>query len=199
MKNKRTKKFNNKLDKINAPEFKKYYNKVWVDGAFKHWHIYNTSPGFSTTNNPVESYNAVIKKFFTNRFKCHMLPCLENFDEVIGSIDHKEFLTYKKIPAKTIKYAKKLIEKRKKFLVTKNENEYTYENEKKKKYKIDFVRKTCTCPFFQDRKVCKHLTMVCYVKNISIPGLKMSQKYSIRAQQRMGRPKPVSSCLNISE
>jgi transposase-like protein len=68
MKNKRTKKFNNKLDKINAPEFKKYYNKVWVDGAFKHWHIYNTSPGFSTTNNPVESYNAVIKKFFTNRF-----------------------------------------------------------------------------------------------------------------------------------
>ena len=36
-------------------------------------------PGYATTNNPIESYNATIKKFFTNRFKLNLIPALEIF------------------------------------------------------------------------------------------------------------------------
>jgi hypothetical protein len=43
------------------------------------WQIYQTQPGFTTTNNPIESYNGKVKAFFTNRFKLNLVPPLEIF------------------------------------------------------------------------------------------------------------------------
>ena len=48
------------------------------------------------TNSPIESFNNVIKKFFTNRFKFNMLPALEKFEEELSSLNHKEYVYYKK-------------------------------------------------------------------------------------------------------
>ena len=49
--------------------FIEYFSKQWLDGVFCNWCIFNTPPGYSTTNNPVESNNAVIKNFFTFRYE----------------------------------------------------------------------------------------------------------------------------------
>ena len=83
-----------KWDELELFTLKDYFMKQWVSNKkFNSWAIFHTSPGFSTTNNPVESYNAVIKKIFTQ----NMLPCLSNFEEVLKTYEPKEFKTYCKV------------------------------------------------------------------------------------------------------
>lgn len=48
------------LEDSNFNEFKKYFEKQWINGVFSNWSIFHSPPGFSTTNNPVESCNATI-------------------------------------------------------------------------------------------------------------------------------------------
>jgi hypothetical protein len=58
-------------------EFFIYFNKQWLNDDFVNWQIFNTPPGYATTNGPIESYNYTIKKFFTLRKKYNMLSALE--------------------------------------------------------------------------------------------------------------------------
>ena len=76
---------------------------------------------------------------------------------------------------------------------------WTYKNEKNKIYNINTVFNECSCPQFLDVAMCKHLTMVCLMNEISIPGLEIKQKFSSRKAQRMGTPGKASSCLEISK
>ena len=53
-------------------------------GLIKRIHTLNTPPiGFGTTNNPIEQYNAVMKKFFTERLKLSIVKMLKVFVKVI--------------------------------------------------------------------------------------------------------------------
>ena len=56
--------FINKLKKIfiickdlGLEVFKSFFEKQWINGPFSNWAIFHSPPGFSTTNNPIESYN----------------------------------------------------------------------------------------------------------------------------------------------
>ncbi len=87
-----------------------YFNKKWLSGDFVNWQIFNTPPGFATTNGPIESYNNTIKKFFTMRKIYNMLPALEilveqvKFESIRERIFHSEVLP----PQKLINEARKL-------------------------------------------------------------------------------------------
>jgi hypothetical protein len=65
--------------KSSMSDFHLYFKSQWIESIFSNGQIYQTPPGFSTTNNPVESYNATIKKFFTNRLKLNLVPALLAF------------------------------------------------------------------------------------------------------------------------
>eukprot|EP00644_Phytophthora_capsici_P017319 jgi/Phyca11/125249/e_gw1.57.65.1 len=39
--------------------FKTYFARVWLSSRFCRWQIFHTPPAFATTNNPVESFNAI--------------------------------------------------------------------------------------------------------------------------------------------
>ena len=90
---------------------KDYFLKQWVDGIFNQWCVYHSPTGFSSGNTPVESYNAVIKKNFTMRFKFNLLPCLEMFKEVVETYEPKQFLRYRKATTGVKKLATYLIDK----------------------------------------------------------------------------------------
>ena len=47
----------------NLIKFLQYFEAKWINSVFKNWQLYSTPVGFETTNNPIEQYNAVIKKF----------------------------------------------------------------------------------------------------------------------------------------
>ena len=42
-----------------------YLKKQWVESDFGNWMLFSTPSGYATTNNPLESYNGIIKEFFT--------------------------------------------------------------------------------------------------------------------------------------
>ena len=43
--------------------FSKYFRKQWVESRFQNWCLFNSPLGYTTTNSPIESYNAIIKVF----------------------------------------------------------------------------------------------------------------------------------------
>ncbi|KAG6608822.1 uncharacterized protein IUM83_14815 [Phytophthora cinnamomi] len=49
--------------------FSQYFSKVWLNQRFWRWQCFHTPSGFATTNNPCETYNAMIKRDVTLRRK----------------------------------------------------------------------------------------------------------------------------------
>ncbi|ETN14419.1 hypothetical protein PPTG_22120 [Phytophthora nicotianae INRA-310] len=47
--------------------FSQYMSAQWLYGPFSKWQAYATPIGFATTNDPVETFNAVIKRDYTLR------------------------------------------------------------------------------------------------------------------------------------
>ena len=56
------------IKKKSIEAFHVYFKKQWVDSNFSNWQIYQTPLGFTTTNNPKESYNGKIKAFLQENF-----------------------------------------------------------------------------------------------------------------------------------
>jgi len=75
-------------------KFSAYFLKQWVFSPFKNWQLYSTPVGYATTNNPIEQYNAIIKKFFTNRLKLNIVAMLKIFTEVI-QYESSKIINYK--------------------------------------------------------------------------------------------------------
>ena len=67
------------FDKWNSyPELKHFIAYVipqWFEGTFCNWHIFKSPPGFANTNNPMESFNKIIKA----RFRENILYTLKHF------------------------------------------------------------------------------------------------------------------------
>jgi hypothetical protein len=56
--------------------FHEYFVKQWINSDFSNWQLFHTPPGYASTNNPLEQYNARIKQDFTKRFKHHLKSSL---------------------------------------------------------------------------------------------------------------------------
>ena len=60
------------------PEFKRYFERQWVNTDFCNWKVSCTPVGCSTTNNPCEQYNSTIKKY-TGRNRVKVPVFISNF------------------------------------------------------------------------------------------------------------------------
>ena len=47
--------------------FVEYFENTWLSGHATKWQVFQSPLGFSTTNNPLESFNGKLKKQFTYR------------------------------------------------------------------------------------------------------------------------------------
>ena len=94
----------------NLINFAKYFRKQWVESKFNKWCVFNTPKGYSTTNNPIESYNNTIKRFFTNRVRLNVVTALEAFEEAVKyeSSINNIFETTKKVKPYLVVKAKSL-------------------------------------------------------------------------------------------
>ena len=110
-------------------DFSNYFRKQWLDGVFCNWAIFSKPAGCASTNNPVESHNAIIKKFFTNRFKFNFLPCLLIFKDTIECMHHKNFKNYRKVSMSLKDKAKKTLLARGKYLIERNNKLFKYKSE----------------------------------------------------------------------
>ncbi len=100
-------------DNIQLTKFHAYFEKTWVLSKFNNWKIFNTPPGFATTNSPIESYNQKIKAHFTDRLTRHIIPSLKIFEELIDyeSSNFKEYSSIKMVSNNMEKLGRRIIKK----------------------------------------------------------------------------------------
>jgi hypothetical protein len=85
---------------VTSTEFALYFQKQWVEGQFNEWKVFNSPAGCATMNNSLESFNAMLKKCFTDckRYKvgkCIIFISLYSFyllNNVLNKL--KTLLTY---------------------------------------------------------------------------------------------------------
>lgn len=87
-----------KWREIGISSFADYFTKEWLSGKFVNWQIFNTPPGYASTPNPVESFNAQIKNFFTKRehltVASFVMMALDELVPYYSTINKRPFLFY---------------------------------------------------------------------------------------------------------
>ena len=82
---------------IALQKFKRYFIEQWLEGSFSNWQIFNTPPGYATTQNPEESFNKQIKDHFTEWQRLTMLGAVECIFKIVVdySTNHGDFAIVK--------------------------------------------------------------------------------------------------------
>ena len=169
-------------------DFHKYFKKQWIESSFNKWAVFHTPPGYTTTNNPIESYNKSIKYYFTNRLKLNLIPAFEIFQELVYT-ESSAYFDYKtKIQiTKTQENNAKKLEKDKFSKI--NQKLYHYKHNNGKISDINLENKTCACRYFLDRGTCLHLIYAAQKERVDLPGLQIFDKFSINRRRKLQRSK----------
>ena len=167
-------------------DFVIYIWNQWFIGTFSNWHIFKTPPGFANTNNPMESFNKIIKAIFTHymehRLFHFIMLIVDHLLPFYCSID-KEFKMYRVPHKKTIEKAHILFKAK-----------FTMRGEVTCEYRgvvhvhtINFRFKSCSCRWFLAFGVCGHLVAACDLFNQPLEGYTKTKVFVYRA--RRGRKK----------
>ena len=103
------------------------YCSTWFTGKWSNWQIYHNKPDQANTNSNIESFNNVIKKKYTKRWKLSIKSALIALGKLIltYSTEPLDFEIYPKFDAKTKRFADSL----EKINFKKTEpNKYQYES-----------------------------------------------------------------------
>ena len=155
-----------------------YFNKEWLTEArFSNWQMFHVPKGFPNANNPIESFNKIVKLIYTNHTVVSINELLKILTKKLVnflSVQPKEFKYYRE-PSKTmIEKAKKLSENS---FTRYDASSYWYHKQDKSdkskfeynKYVInrynnqiytDYDFLTCSCHCFYKLYVCKHVVRV---------------------------------------
>ena len=170
--------------------FVAYVIPQWFVGTFCNWHIFKSPPGFATTNNPMESFNKIIKARFTN---FETLPLIAFILVIIEHLipfyseNVKEFLFYRIPHKKTIAVSSKLSVLA---LEMKGFLECTYKG-LLHTHTINFDLMSCTCRWFRAFAVCAHLICACDRYNRELKGYTKPKVFVFRPK-RGRKPKALT-------
>jgi len=149
---------------INYNEFAYYFEQQWNTGTdFTNWKVFSCEPGVCTTNNALESFNAMFKHSYTNHIR-HTLPALLDIIMDALLVD----LSREVMHGHTVFHTKHTPG----WLSFANANSITADNyvilvqclmvkltkkESNSTYHEDVDSSTCTCKYFHNKGYCKHL------------------------------------------
>ena len=77
----------------------------------------------------------------------------------------------------------------KKFTKITNTYLYEYSHKHGNISTINYMHKTCTCSYFNDRAMCVHLIKVATLEKVLIPGLEIDNKFSINYRRKQLKKK----------
>ena len=167
-------------------DFVAYVVPQWFVGMFSNWQIFRSPPGFANTNNPLESFNKIIKAQFTNYDEQPILTFIAIVIKLLipyFSINEKEFMFYR-VPHKlTKKFAKNLVPEK---FNMKSVVECTYVG-LTHTHTINFRFKSCTCRWFMAFTACAHLVAACDLFEQFLDGHTKKKTFVYRS--RKGRKK----------
>ncbi|CAF0708035.1 unnamed protein product [Brachionus calyciflorus] len=138
----------------NCPDFARYLFKSWLSKNSKYtkWKVYNSPPGYATTNSPIESFNASIKRDFTYRKKLSVFGFILKSFEIIKyySVTDKHF---ENTPIPSIR-AKNLAKSVSKWENFSQISKYIYEY--KGYYSLNSKNFDCDCKYYLKWGYCSH-------------------------------------------
>ncbi|KAE9060445.1 hypothetical protein PF006_g31638 [Phytophthora fragariae] len=83
--------------------FAQYINGQWLTGRYSTWQLYWTPTGFASTNNPVETFNVVLKRDYTLRRRLKMGALLQELSNCCKDKSASErFFSLEVVPAQTL-------------------------------------------------------------------------------------------------
>ena len=125
---------------------------------------------------------------FTKLIKLHLKSSLKVFRELISyeSENLKEISICPKI-SKLLKEARKAISESD-VLINDGDNLFKYKHQDGSICKIDLNMKHCSCAWYLDRAVCKHLVGACIKTSTNFPGLVFMPKVFV---SRWRRKRPI--------
>ena len=135
-----------------------------VNPPFNNWQIFNTPPGYATTNNPEESFNKEFKAAYTNNERVTMgrvcdIMCTCVYDYSTTHANQPFALVASRNNA-IINDAKNRYSSANFILV--HSNLVNYRNDRGAfKYYITFSPRFCSCPWFLDVANCRHYIAAC--------------------------------------
>jgi len=149
---------------IDYNEFAYYFEQQWNTGTdFTNWKVFSCEPGVCTTNNALESFNAMFKRSYTNHSR-HTLPALLDIIMQALIVD----LSREVMHGRKTFHNKRTPDR----LSFTNANSITTENyvilversmviltkkESNSRYHVDIDKSSCTCKYFHNKGYCKHL------------------------------------------
>jgi hypothetical protein len=145
--------------------------------------VFHSPPGYTTTNNPIESYNKTIKAYFTNRLKVNLIPAFKIFSELIhfeSSVDFN-YKTSVLVTKTDENKAKKLIASK----FVKNGTFYNYTHKNGTISTISCVENSCSCQFYADKATCLHLVRVALIEKKDLPGMNIQNTFSIHKRRKL--------------
>ena len=168
----------------NLKSFHDYFQKQWIKSKFNKWAVFHTPSGFTTTNNPIESYNKSIKCYFTNNLKLNLLPAFEMFKTLIYD-ESSKIMDYKT----TVSVNKNLENKAKQLelfkFVKHSDGMYAYNHKSGNQSLVNLRNKTCTCAQHADKGVCLHLIYIAGLEKAILPGMAIKDKFSVRNRKKV--------------
>jgi hypothetical protein len=172
--------------------FHTYFEKQWIKSKFNKWAVFHSPPGFTTTNNPIESYNKSIKAFFTNNLKLNLVPVFEVFQNLVfeESSIKMNYETVVKV-TKTLENKSKKLNKLK--FIKNNSTEYLYNHTNGQTSFINLLNNSFTCTSHIDKGICLHLIHTARLENIVLPGMVIVEKFTVRNRRKKDKKKTLSN------
>ena len=169
---------------IDLIEFRNYFVKQWIHSDFNNWQIFRTPTGYAKTNYPLEQFNCRIKDDFTKQIKYHLKSSLKVFAELINfESDHiKPILLIPRVK-RLLRETSALIVK-KKLLVADGDGNFKNEHDDATFSSICMERKCCSCSWYLDKAICKHLVAACIQTNKNLSGLVFMPKTFVSRWRR---------------
>ena len=161
-------------------EFYTYFRNTWIKSMFSAWQIYENPVGYANTNSPIESFNKEIKATFTKRRKLSVLGFVKKMVEIV------QYYSNAALPFETefkwqnaAKRTAKQIDLSEYVKIDKNRFSYSG-------YRINILKKTCTCCYFIKWGICKHL--IAYITKEELHNKRVEFAYKAKRGKKRGRP-----------
>ena len=167
-------------------EFASYFSTQWLGQRFNTWQIFNTPSGFASTDNPVESFNKVLKYYFT---KCEQLTVALFVQVVLEQViefyskNHRTFFFYRQPDKNCKSVASKIGDERLKLAT----DYIAYYTGIRSTYQINFSHNSCTCKYYLAYAMCAHLVAACRVFGKTLLCARSTRGYVYRSKRG---PKP---------
>jgi hypothetical protein len=166
-----------------------YMDAQWFDGPFCKWQIFRTPPGYATTNSNIESFNATVKRDFTNRKRQSIMNAINIVEEIITYYS-THYQTFSVSPRYNYKLKTQALKVDKsKFIYKKNKKQVAYEG-KNNKHEINlndnnaFKYHSCNCKSFLKFAICLHLVAFSNFFSLDLYDPKYKPGYNKEEEER---------------